>query len=68
MAKPQTFVGIDVSARRLEVDSLPTSHRFWEPNTEKGIASLVNRVKALHPQIVLLEATGGYEIPLAYAL
>lgn len=68
MEKSQTFVGIDVSARRLDVCSLPASHRFSEPNTDKGIASLVRRVKALHPQIVLLEATGGYEIPLAYAL
>ena len=25
-------------------------------------------LKALNPQIVLLEATGGYEIPVAYAL
>lgn len=68
METSETFVGIDVSARRLDVDSLPVSQRFCEPNTEKGIASLVKHLKALHPQIVLLEATGGYEIPLAYAL
>ena len=68
METTQTFVGIDVSARRLDVDTLPASQRFSEPNTEEGIAALVSRLKVLHPQIVLLEATGGYEVPVAYEL
>ena len=57
-----------VSSQRLEVDMLPVSQRFSEANSEDGIASLVPRLQALHPQIILLEATGGYEIPVAYAL
>ena len=68
METPQPFVGIDVSSQRLDVDSLPASHHFSEPNTEDGIASLVLRLQKLNPQIVLLEATGGYEVPVAYAL
>lgn len=68
METSQPFVGIDVSSQRLDVDSLPASHYFSEPNNEDGIASLVGRLKPLNPQIVLLEATGGYEIPVAYAL
>jgi transposase len=68
METTQPFVGIDVSSKRLDVDALPASQRFSEPNTEDGIASLVLRLQALNPQIVLLEATGGYEIPVAYAL
>jgi transposase len=68
METPQPFVGIDVSSQRLDVDSLPASHHFSEPNTEDGIASLVLCLKPLNPKIVLLEATGGYEIPVAYAL
>ena len=68
METPQPFVGIDVSSQRLDVDSLPASHYFSEPNTEDGIASLVLRLRKLNPQIVLLEATGGYEIPVAYGL
>jgi len=47
---------------------LPASHRFSETNAEDGIASLVARLKALNPKIVLLEATGGYEVSVAYAL
>lgn len=64
----QPFVGIDVSAQSLDVDTLPVSQPFSEPNTEKGIASLVLRLKALNPNIVLLEATGGHEIPVTYAM
>lgn len=68
METPQPFVGIDVSSQRLDVDMVPVSQPFSEPNTEDGIASLTVHLKALKPQIVLLEATGGYEIPVAYAL
>jgi transposase len=68
METPQPFVGIDVSSQHLDVDSLPASHHFSEPNTEDGIASLVLQLRKLNPQIVLLEATGGYEVPVAYAL
>ena len=68
METSQPFVGIDVSSQRLDVDLAPVSQPFSEPNHEDGIASLVVRLKALDPQIVVLEATGGYEIPVAYAL
>ncbi|MFZ5451490.1 MAG: IS110 family transposase [Thermodesulfobacteriota bacterium] len=68
MESQRPFVGIDISSQRLDVDTLPASQRFSKPNTEEGIASLVQHLKPLNPQIVLLEATGGYEIPVAYAL
>jgi transposase len=68
METPQTFVGIDVSSQRLDVDIVPVSQPFSQPNTEDGIASLLTWLKALKPQLVLLESTGGYEIPVAYAL
>lgn len=68
METTQPFVGIDVSSQRLDVDTVPVSQPFSKPNTEDGIAALVARLKALKPQLVLLEATGGYEIAVAYAL
>ena len=41
----------------------------WEvPNDETGIRQLVSRLKALEPAIVLLEASGGLELPLVAAL
>jgi transposase len=68
METSQPFVGIDVSSQRLDVDMVPVSQFFSEPNNEDGIASLTAHLQALNPQIVLLEATGGYELPVAYAL
>jgi transposase len=68
MESQRPFVGIDISSQRLDVDTLPVSQPFSKPNTEEGIASLVLHLKPLNPRIVLLEATGGYEIPVAYAL
>ncbi len=56
MENPQPFVGIDVSSQRLDVDTVPVSQPFSEPNNEDGIASLTAHLKALNPQIVLLEA------------
>jgi len=68
METSQIFVGIDVSSQRLDVDTAPLSQPVVESNTEDGIASLAVHLQALNPKIVLLEATGGYEIPAAYAL
>jgi len=68
MESQRPFVGIDVSVQRLDVGTMPASKTFSQPYTEDGIASLVLHLKPLNPQIVLLEATGGYEIPVAYAL
>jgi transposase len=68
MESQRPFVGIDVSAHRLDVDMLPAGQSFSEPHTEDGIVSLVRHLKSLNPEIVLLEATGGYETPVAYAL
>ena len=68
MESQRPFVGIDISSLRVDVVTLPASQPFFKPHTEEGIASLVQQLKPLNPQIVLLEATGGYEIPVAYAL
>lgn len=68
MKSPQPFVGIDVSAKRLDVAVLPGATHFTVPHADQGIASLVSRLQELAPQSVVLEATGGYEIPLAYTM
>jgi transposase len=68
MTSPQPFVGIDVSVKPLDVAMLPAGTQFTVAHHDAGIASLVRRLRDLGPQIVVLEATGGYEIPVAYAL
>jgi transposase len=64
----QLFVGIDISKKHLDVAINPGAQTFTCPNTEAGIQKLVRRLQELNPQIILLEATGGYEFLLIAAL
>ena len=61
------FVGIDVSKAQLDVALRPKG-RFSAPNTEAGIAQVLTRLRAVLPTLVVMEATGGLEIPLTGAL
>jgi transposase len=61
------FVGIDVSKARIDV-TLRSEGRFAAPNEEAGIAQISERLTAGAPTLVVLEATGGLEIPLVGAL
>lgn len=62
------FVGIDVSKSRLDVAVRPTGEVWQFTNDEAGFATLVDRLKPLAPKLVVMEATGGYQAPLAAAL
>jgi transposase len=63
-----TFVGIDVSKAQLDV-AVHGQARAWQaPNTETGIPDLAARLQALQPTLIVLEATGGFEMPLVAAL
>jgi transposase len=68
MNTPETFVGIDVSKAALDVHCRPANSAFQCPNDPQGIASLVERVRGLAPALVVLEATGGFEVPAVAAL
>jgi transposase len=61
-------VGIDVSKDSLDAHIRPTAEAFRVANDEAGIAALLARLGALRPAAVVLEATGGYEIPAVAAL
>lgn len=68
MNTPETFVGIDVSKAALDAHCRPAGSAFRCANDEPGIAELVRRLAALSPALVVLEATGGFEIPAVAAL
>src|SRR5215210_4251145 len=63
-----TFVGIDVGKAYLAVAVRPAGTHERLPNDEAGIARLVDRLRAAHPTLVVLEATDGLEVPLTAAL
>jgi transposase len=56
------FVGIDVAKAELVVSVLPSAERFTVANDERGLRTLVERLRPLAPQLIVLEATGGYEL------
>ena len=56
------FVGIDVAKAELVVSVLPSLERFTVANEERGVRTLVERLRTIGPQLIVLEATGGYEV------
>src|SRR2546425_6751268 len=58
MMRTQVFVGIDVSKAQLDVAFRPEG-RVSVPNDEAGGAQVLERLRAVPPTLVVLEATGG---------
>jgi transposase len=61
-------VGIDVSKDRLDVAVRPSGEVFVVERKATGLDELAVRLREFGPQIVALEATGGYETIAAAAL
>jgi transposase len=68
MQTQELFLGIDISKTRLDGAVRPTGLTFQHPNDAQGCAASVARLQALQPTLIVLEATGGFEAPLAAAL
>ena len=62
------YVGIDVSKAALDVAQRPAQPPWRYANAAVGIAELVGRLRALRPQLIVLEATGGLERLVVAAL
>ena len=61
-------VGIDVAKDRLDVHVRPSGEAFAVARDGKGLEDLAGRLGALGASLVVLEATGGYEVMVAAAL
>lgn len=63
-------VGVDVSKASLDVAVWPEEEHFSVPHDDAGIVWLVERLRGLRPERVVVEATGGIEAELlaAFAL
>jgi transposase len=68
MSTNAVFAGIDVSKAHLDVAVRPDEIEWRSPNTDTGAREVADRLKDLDPDLVVLEATGGMEIPAASAL
>jgi transposase len=63
-----TFVGIDVSKDRLDLAVAPLGRSWQCANEPSAFAGLLADLNALHPTLIVMEATGALELPVAAAL
>lgn len=63
-----SFVGIDVSKSQLDIAVRPANNRWSCVNNDADIVKVVETLKELSPQVIVVEATGGMEMPLVGAL
>ena len=61
------YVGIDVAKAQVDVAIRPGGDRREVSNDQAGIAALVAQMQQLNPAALVLEASGGLELPLVAA-
>jgi transposase len=62
------YVGIDVSAERLDVQVWPVEQRHSVVYDSSGVTQLIEVLQPLKPTLIVVEATGKLEISLVAAL
>jgi len=67
MAIAEVYIGMDVSKATLDV-CVADGEAWQTPNADGAMEALTERIAALHPTLIVLEATGGYELRAAAAL
>ena len=68
MEQEGIYVGIDVAKAQVDVAIRPSDDRWEISHDDAGVRQLVSQLKTLEPVMVLLEASGGLELPLVAAL
>ena len=63
----ERFAGIDVAKETLEVFVTPDIKKSF-PNNDEGRKELARFLSDVHPKLVVLEATGGYQVPVVETL
>lgn len=64
----ESFVGIDVSKTTLDLRLEPVGESLHVAYDEAGLAEIRQRLLALSPTLIVMEATGGLEVRLASEL
>ena len=62
------LVGVDVSKASVDVELRPSDERWRLARDDEGTRDLVARLRALGPTLIVVEASGGLELPLVAAL
>jgi transposase len=66
--KEKEYVGVDVSQETLDMVVHGTGEMRSFANNQAGIARAVGWLKALEPEIIVMEATGELEVPFVVSL
>ncbi len=61
-------IGIDVAKQELVVAARPSGGRWTVSNDDGGVQVLTERLRSDAPELIVLEATGGYELMSVTAL
>lgn len=64
----ETFIGIDVAKAEVVVHARPQGETWTVPNAAAALGGLATRLAGLAPVLVVLEATGGYELSAVAAV
>jgi transposase len=64
----EVFVGIDVAKDHLDVAVRPSGESYTMEHTSQGINELAWNLNELRPNLIVLEASGGFEHALTIAL
>ena len=67
MAAAAVYIGMDVSKATLDI-CVSDGETWQAANDDGAMEALCARIAALHPTLIVLEATGGYELRAAAAL
>lgn len=65
---PKIYVGVDVSKKTLDVYYHPTGKKSCVENTQNGVKHLAKELSQSNVEVVVFEASGGYETLLKKAL
>jgi transposase len=68
MSAAGCFVGIDVSKASFDIAISASGEQWSVGNDDSGIDALTRQLQELQPSLVLMEASGGLEVPLATTL
>lgn len=64
----KVYAGIDVAKASLDVAVFSSEKKWRFTNDDAGISQVAELLGELAPTLVVMEATGGIEVPLAHAL
>jgi transposase len=59
------YVGLNASAEAIEVAIRPTGEMWTTDFADENIAATARKLKYLQPKLVVLEAAGAFELPIA---